>query len=58
MPDKFTIEFEREGGLWYAKSRELNCFMALRDLKAICNDIPNIVALVDKRHDDELSKCG
>lgn len=49
MPDKFTIEFEREDGLWFAKSQELNCFITLRDLAAICADIPNIVKLVDER---------
>lgn len=49
MPQKFTVEFECEKGLWWAKSKELNCLIALRDLKAICEDIPNIVERVDER---------
>ena len=58
MPDKFTIEFERkDSGAWSAISRELDMVLFHRDLKAICEDIPNIVALVDKRWDDELSKA-
>lgn len=57
MPDKFTIEFECADGLWFVKSHELNCFVALRDLKALCSEIPEIVRLVDARkHEQDASK--
>jgi hypothetical protein len=58
MLTRFVIEFELEGGLWHAKSRELDCNLALPDLKAICEDIPNIVALVAHRRDDEMVKAN
>lgn len=53
MSQKFVIEFEHDGDMWFVKSRELNCFIFHRDLKKIVEDIPQIVEMVTARKPDQ-----